>query len=252
MKIVAFASAAGGSGRTSVVAALTVLLAQRALPVVSIELDAQNLLGTFLGLSQAPALGFSRQVLEKADPWKGTTYRSGEGALFVPFGAVTPRERLAFEAAVDAEPQWLSHRLAQIDLPAHGIVLLDTARSPDPLAAQALACADQVLWVTRPDSLAVAALAGCLDKEPEGRGFRVLVNGLHPAYALQKDVLVMLRARIGSACLLDVRIHQDESVPGAYALGEPCTQAYPQSQASHDYYELADWLCGSLGLVEGL
>ncbi|TAM87070.1 MAG: cellulose synthase operon protein YhjQ [Candidimonas sp.] len=244
MKIVAFVSVCGGVGKTSLVSALAVLLARAAQPVVVVELDPQNVLGTFLGLARAPATGLASRALDGGSPWRGATYRSADGVLFVPFGDLDADRLLDLEGRLAADPGWLSAHIAQIDLPDHGMVLLDAARFPGTLAALAMRSAHEVICVTRPEPVACAALLRFADAQRcANRAFRILANGVHPARPLHYDVLALLRARLGRERVMTPRVHEDASIPESYAKGQYCFDACPRSQAAHDLRELADWLC---------
>jgi cellulose synthase operon protein YhjQ len=244
MRVVAFVSVCGGVGKTSLVSALAVLLARRGLSVVAMELDPQNVLGTFLGLAQPPVTGFAVRMLEGGNPWRNSTYRDADGVIFVPFGNLDVDGLLDFENRLAANPDWLATHVGQIDLPDSGFVLLDAARFPGMLAAQAIRCADQVVCVTRPEPLACAALARFADAlDRASRRFGILANGVHPAHPLHYDVLALLRARLGDGLLMALRVHEDMSIPESYARGRHCFDEHPQSQAAHDLHELANLLC---------
>lgn len=243
MKIIALTSTCGGAGKTTLAASMAVLLARRQVPAVAIELSAQNMLGTFLGLPDVPLNGLLAHALGQREPWHAATYRNEDGVLFVPFGRAGTEDFVGFDAALACDPDWLADRLRLIDLPEHAVVLLDAACLPDVKARQALHCADLALCVTRPEPLANASLVQHLDALRLGsRAFRIVVNGVSPAHPLHYDMLTMLRARVGSDIVLPLRIHLDSVVPESYAHGVHCFDFAPHSQASHDLQGLANWL----------
>lgn len=243
MKTIAITSTCGGVGKTTLVASLAVLLARRQLPVVVVELSAQNLLGTLLGLPDVPSEGLLAHALDQHGPWHDSTYRNDEGVIFVPFGAADVVDSVAFDAALADDPEWLADNLRKIDLPADGVALLDATCLPDVRAIQAIHCADLVLCVTRPEPLANASLAqyAHIMREDSGR-FRIVANGVSPAHPLHYEMLTMLRACVGADILLPLRIHLDDSVPESYARGAYCFDIAPHSQASHDLQGLGNWL----------
>lgn len=245
MKTVALVSVAGGTGRTTLTAALAVLLARRQRQVVVVEMDEQNMLGTLLGLRGMPEQGLATHALRRDGPWHKSTYRSNEGVLFAPFGMLKPDALLAFDQLLEQQPDWLERSLREISLPDEGIVLIDTARFPSIRAVQAVRCADLVLCVTRPDPYGCALLATNFEiLQGASKVLKVLSNGVYPARQLHHDVLTMLRARIGSEALLPHRVHLDEVVPEAYARGGYFFDDVPHSQTSHDLQGLANWLAG--------
>jgi cellulose synthase operon protein YhjQ len=243
MKTVAIISVAGGTGKTTLTAALAVLLARRHHAVVAVEMDEQNMLGTLLGLRGVPANGLATHALSQDEPWHTSTYRSNEGVLFVPFGAVQPDMQLSFDTLLGQHNDWLGSSLREISLPDNGIMLIDTARFPGEKALQAVRCADLVLCVVRPDPYGCVLLATHFDVlRRYSKVLKVLGNGVYPARQLHHDVLAMLKGRIGADALLPQRVHLDEVVPQAYARGGYFFDDAPHSQTSHDLQGLASWL----------
>lgn len=248
MKTVALVSTAGGAGRTTLTAALAVLLARRSRPVAALDLDPQNMLGVHLGLDTFARLGIGHAVIGQAGPWTGNTWRNAEGVLFAPHGETTLAERAAYEARLAAEPQWLADVLAMIDFPAHGVALVDTARLPSYQAEQALRSADLTLCVTPPEPAACATLARRFPSlRDSARNVKVVVNRLNPAREMQRDALSLLRAAVGDALELAHRVHFDAAVPDSLARGTWIFDDVPHSQASHDLHGLANWLDAWLG-----
>jgi len=243
MKTVAIISVTGGAGKTTLTAALAVLLARRHRPVVAVELDEQNILGTFLGLRKIPSNGLATHTLSRDAPWHASTYRSNEGVMFVPFGAVDADAHLSFDSLLGQRADWLGNCLREISLPADGIVLIDTARFPSEKALQAVRCADLVLCVARPDPHGCVLLATHFDVlQRNSKTLKVLSNGVYPARQLHHDAIALLKNRIGAETLLSQRVHLDEVVPQAYAHGGYFFDDAPHSQTSHDLQGLANWL----------
>lgn len=141
MKTIAVTSTTGGAGRTTLCAALAVLLARRGRPVVAVDFDPQNLLGASLGLDTLAETGLAQTLLGDDSPWHAQTWRSADGVLFVPYGHVDAAGMAACEATLAADPQWLARALGEIALPATGVLLIDTARCPSQHAEHAIRCA---------------------------------------------------------------------------------------------------------------
>ncbi|MBN3837751.1 cellulose biosynthesis protein BcsQ, partial [Burkholderia sp. Ac-20344] len=220
MKTIAITSTTGGAGRTTLTAALAVLLARRGRPVVAVEFDAQNLMGATLGLDSLAEHGLAQSVLGGAEPWHAHTWRSADGVLFVPYGHVDAAGAAACDARLTADPAWLSRALDDIALPADGVVLIDTARYPSAQAEQAIRRADLTLVVVPPEPTACATTAARLAALRAGGGdLQIVVNRLNPARDMQRDALAMLRAVAGPATILEQRIHVDAAVPEALARG---------------------------------
>ncbi len=243
MKTVVLVSTAGGAGRTTLTAALAVLLARRSRPVAAVDLDPQNMLGAYLGLDTFARDGLGQAMSGRIPAWRGNTWRNADGVLFAPHGETTSAERMAYEARLAAEPRWLAQALAQIDFPPHGVALVDTARLPSQQADQAVRAADLVLCVTPPEPAACATLARRFSVlRSSAATVKVVVNRLNPAREMQRDALALLRAAVGDALELAHRVHFDASVPDSLARGGWIFDDAPHSQASHDLHGLANWL----------
>lgn len=243
MKTIALTSTTGGAGRTTLAAALAVLLARRGRPVVAVEFDAQNLMGATLGLDTLAEHGLAHGLLGGAEPWHAHTWRNADGVLFVPYGQVDAAGAAACDARLAADPAWLSRALDEIALPADGVVLIDTARYPSPQAEQAIRRADLTLVVVPPEPVACATTAARFGALRAGRGeLQIVVNRLNPARDMQRDALAMLRAVAGPASMLEQRIHVDAAMPEALARGSWIFDDAPYSQASHDLNGVANWV----------
>lgn len=243
MKTVALVSTVGGAGRTTLTAALAILLARRGRPVVAIDLDPQNMLGAHLGLNTFARAGLGQAMAGQAEPWRGHTWRNAEGVLFAPHGETTLAERTAYEVRLDVEPRWFADALAQIDFPPRGVALVDTARLPSQQATQAVASANLVLCVTPLEPAACATLARRLPALREAaKEVKVVVNRLNPARGMQRDALALLRAAASGALELAHRVHFDAAMPDSLARGGWIFDDAPHSQASHDLSGLTNWL----------
>ena len=243
MKTVALISTVGGAGRTTLTAALAVLLARRGRPIAAVDLDPQNMLGVHLGLDTFAQAGIAHAMTGGVKPWQGHTWRNVEGVLFAPHGQTTLAERTAYEARLATEPGWLADALAQVDFPPSGVALIDTARFPSQQAVQAVRAAQLVLCVTPPEPAACATLAHSFTNLREtARTVKVVINRLNPAREMQRDALALLRAAVGDALELAHRVHADAAVPESLARGGWIFDEAPHSQASHDLHGLANWL----------
>jgi cellulose synthase operon protein YhjQ len=242
MKTIAIISVAGGTGKTTMTASLAVLLARHRRAVVAVEMDEQNMLGTWLGLGTFSGSGLATHAIQDG-AWHASTFRNNDGVFFVPFGAMPYEALPAFDKLLGSNAGWLADGLDEISLPEDGIVLIDAARFPGEKAMQAVRCADLVICVACPDPAGSAALAWQIALlQQHSKVLKVLLNGVYPARQLHHDVIAMLKARIGSDVLLPIRIHLDEEVPRAYARGGYFFDHAPHSQTSHDIQGLANWV----------
>ena len=235
MRTVAFVSALGGVGCTTLVAHSAALLAERGHPVVALELSAQNTLGLYLGMREQPPTGWHSAV--QAGGWLGdAALENADGVRLLAHGPCA--------APLPLAAPWLAQQLQALDVPDPTVVLLDTPPLPAPLAQQALACADVVLVVLDAAWRSVylhaslqALLAGLQPHQRVG----MVVTGVDPRSPSRRDALAQLRLQWPGQ-LLPYVLHQDEHLPQAQAQGLCVRQMAPYAQSAHDLQGIANWL----------
>jgi cellulose synthase operon protein YhjQ len=256
MKTIAIVAPVGGAGRSTTTAALASLLAGRGHAVLALECDPRNLLGLHFGLREPVARGLIDAALRpSASDWAAAGLRSDDDVLLVPWGQADglpagnnndggvddDAEAVATRCLLE-QPHWLRALLAQIDLPADGIVLIDSPAWPAPHAAQALAAADLALVLAPPEPEVCATLPRMqYAMERAALPYRVVATRVQPARQLHGDVLALLRTRLRER-LLPYQVHLDHGLPEALARGENFCRAMPHSQAAHDLQGIAAWL----------
>lgn len=213
--IVALASLVPGVGRTTLAANLASALSRRA-RCAAVDLDPKGDLAAHLGAA-ASAMPANEAPFVR---W------TSRGIGCVPFGA---------DPALALESLAASCDVALLDLPSD-------ARSDH--LQQALAEADEVLVVLRPDARSAAAvrateeLLGRVRRAWRRRRARYLVNQFDGRRRLDRDAVAQLRALLG-ARLLPVLVQQDEAVRAAFASGRPLEEVAPGSQVVADLAALA-------------
>jgi cellulose synthase operon protein YhjQ len=242
MKTVTIVSTTGGAGRSTLTAELASLLAARGHPALALECDPRNVLGFHFGMREVPDDGLGAYLdAATADAWARAGQRSDDGVLFVPWGNGGGSGNAGL-ARADASPDWLRHLLAQVDLPPHGVALVDSAPWPSPYANQAISAADLVLVLAPAQSetcLTIRRLADTL--AAQHKTVRYVATRLQPARQLHVDIVALLQAMLGQA-MLPYHVHEDSSVAEALARSESFCRSTPHSQAAHDMNGLASWL----------
>lgn len=241
MRTIAIVSTTGGAGRSTVTAALASLLTGRGHAVLALECDPRNVLGFHFGMRLPARDGLSGHLgTSPSGAWAEAGQRSDDGVLFVPWGE--PRQDDPTRALLHAGPEWLRGLLAQVDLPARGVALIDTAPWPSAHASQAITAADLVLALmpAQPEvCLTLRRLGDVL--ATLGRPCIYVATRLQPARQLHADIVTMLHATLGQA-LLPYHVHEDSGVAEAFAQGQSFCRSTPHSQAAHDLNGLASWL----------
>jgi cellulose synthase operon protein YhjQ len=249
MRCIAFVSPLGGTGQTTVVANLASLWSASGRPCLALDLCAQNSLGLHLGLAADLRAGWAPLALA-GQWWAEACLVNSAGVRFLPFGSGP--DALSAGPALDRllaqEPQWLATQLQATALEADSLVLLDVPPWPQPLAGQALACADLVVT--------------CVDASPRGARMHTLLQAqLAQARPTAAQALLATRfsPRRDSQCaalealqkqwqdrLCPHLLHEDENAGTALAASHCVTAFAPQAQSAHDLHGIANWLLARL------
>ncbi|EEA00048.1 cellulose synthase operon protein YhjQ [Burkholderia sp. H160] len=239
MKTVAIVSPVGGAGRTTLTAELASLMSARGHRTLAVECDPRNVLAMHFGLREPARAGLASYLNGASAPH--TALNTDDNVLLVPWGGDAARAGAGAHCPqLHANPGWLRELLAQVDVPADAVTLIDTPTWPCVEASQAIASAALVLAVLPPSPTACAMLerfrAGLA-----GTPCVYVINAVMPARELHVDVVALLRASLGDA-LLPYQIHADAGVPEALGHGENFCASEPGSRAAHDLQGLASWL----------
>ncbi|AIF47801.1 cellulose biosynthesis protein BcsQ [Dyella japonica] len=249
MKTIAIVSSVGGAGRTMLTASLAGLLMARKHPALAVECDPRNVLTFYCGWRTPARQGLVSHILGPADDWSDAALQTDDGVLWLPWGGARDDGRgpegetsVAVAAALYRQPAWLRDLLTRIDLPGHGVALVDTPAWPSVHATQAMAAADLVLVVLPPTPLACATLPRLRSElKALGKQAVYVANAVSPASRLHTDILALLRDTLGAE-LSAYRVHADAGIPESLARNESFVQSSPHSQAAHDMQGLATWL----------
>ncbi|QHE92703.1 P-loop NTPase [Pandoraea fibrosis] len=238
LTLIAVVSSAGGAGRSTVTAHLSMQLAQAAHPVAVLELDAQNSIGALLGLRETCGKGVLSPGVAP-DSWRSVLCDTPAGVSLLSAGRTDATTLAALGQWLQQDTGGLRRQLDALGLAAGTRVLIDTQRLPDVVAQAAMAAADLVLgvvpvtttgYVTQPDLMAASA----------GRALMV-PNLAAASSALNNDLLHLMQTRAGDA-IVPLRIHRDDAVGTAAASAQTLAAAGPGSQAALDFVHLAAWL----------
>lgn len=242
----------GGVGKTTTTANLAVVLSSThsASKVVVIDLDPQNTLRLHFDCATQDNEGVCSHAVRQL-PLIDVVHGTSSGVSCLPYGAVTEAERQAFEDLLEADSDWLSREIANLNLPDDAIILIDTPPGSTPYLKQALVCADFALLVILADAasyLTLPAMEGWVAEAQEFNPqlrFTYLLNQTDSAQSLHRDLQDILRLRLGGR-LTPVSVHRDEAVPEAMAYQQVVIDYDPHGQASHDLLRIGGWLARQL------
>jgi cellulose synthase operon protein YhjQ len=242
MKVLCVTGIGGGTGVTTVAAQLATALKAQGHPVVAFDFSPDNTLRLHFGMALGDDSGLAPQVVS-GQAWNEVAYRSANGVDFVPFGNIDASGLNHFGELLTQQPDWLSRRLDELDLPADALVVLDCPRTFGPLWLQALAAATLVLIVLAPDALSFARARANerAMRLPGNARIKYLFNGFDASRALDRDVVAVFRYELREK-LVPVLLHRDEHLREALASKRDIYEYAPSSQAAQDFSSLAQWL----------
>jgi cellulose synthase operon protein YhjQ len=225
----------GGTGVTTVLAALGQALHAQGQRVLLVECSPDQMLGLHVGLAAREADGWARAMLDGRD-WRDAAFACAPGLAVLPYGRVSAAEALQIEQALSLAPDTWNDRVpvlsAQFDwllfdlpqrLPAHAAAVNRYARCTLPLR---LACVDPASHVF-------------LQRQHDDPR-RLLANRYDPAVPVQRD-LMQLWLHAHASMLVPQPLHEDARVPAALASKQPLGQHAADALAAADVAGLALW-----------
>lgn len=252
MSVIAVVSMKGGVGKTTVTANLAAALAKKLGDgrVSVVELDPQNAMHIHLNSGDGTNKSICAQSLMHQD-WREVAQVSTFGVTVIPYGEASEHQRIAFEALLLENPDFIYKEIQRAGLDDDAVVLIDTPPGPSPYLKQAYLCADLVLVVMLADAgsyATIPAMEAWIDEmhpiNPRAKSF-YLVNQIDRSDMLNRDVWDVLLQRL-TGKVIPFGIHRDESVRDALAFQQPVMEYDAYGQASNDLARLADFLIDGL------
>jgi len=246
MKIIAFVSAKGGTGRTTLVANLGVILARAGHRVLALDCDPQNALGTHLGMSPGLRVGIAKgssssEIIEYLATQQGVV-------PYIPFGARGRDDLQQAESTLLTDSGWLLRRVLEIVPAGTELVLVDTPAGERVWTEQVLEMAHAIVGVHLPDAACFATLpvmAVMLERRCRGSALPPAVwhvlNQMEPRSELARDAELLLRQHLGER-LAPCSVPRDPVVGEAWAQQLPVALHSPMTGAVSALRELSERL----------
>lgn len=235
MPIIALSGIHGGTGTTSVAAALAWALYRSGESVLVIDFSPDNLLRLHFNMPHDQARGWAKAEMD-GEGWQQGAMEYCERLAFLPFGQITREQRAALLGRLQSSPGQWRQRLAQLrESQRFRWILLDIPGEDNAMTRQLLQCAEHLLMIINPD-------ANChvrLHQQPLPGGAHLVVNNYLLTSHLQHDIYQLWCQTL--AGLVPVMIHHDEAVAEALAAKQPVGEYRPDSTAAEEMSTLANW-----------
>lgn len=228
MSVIALQGIRGGTGTTSVTAALAWALSQLGEKVLAIDFSADNLLRLHFAMPYDSPRGWATAERD-GQGWQQGAMRYNSRLDFLPFGQLPLDERERVNC------DWQKNLTQLRNTAVYDWILLDVPAG-DPLrAAQAISMADHTLMLLQSDSQSHVRL----HQQVLPANSHYLVNQFAPGSQLQQDILLLWQQSL--LRLLPFILHRDEAMAESLAGKQPVGELHPQSKSSQDVTTLANW-----------
>lgn len=250
MKIIAFVSAKGGTGRTTIAANLGVILARTGHRVLAVDCDPQNTLGTHLGMVPGVQVG----IAEGSSSIEINEYLSEQQGVvpYIPFGSRNLEDLRQAESTLQTDSAWLPHRLYDVVPSGTEFVLIDTPAGVRVWTEHVLGIANVIVGVHLPDAACFttlpvlkAMLACRLRGDKQTPAIWHVLNQMEPQSELARDAEFLLRQHLGES-LIPCSIPRDPVFGEALAQQMPVALHNPATGAVAALRELSERLLTSL------
>lgn len=246
MNIIAFVSAKGGVGKTTVSANICTAMAREGRTVLAIDLDPQNALSLHFGYPPHLVGGLARAAVAGVN-CSEYIHQNQLGVYVLPYGRVTEEDRQSFESLLSKNPDFIQAQLKSLQLPLNTLVILDTPPGPSVYLKQALQSCNLAVVVLLADAASYATLPMidkllhqyCLSRN-DFTADAYLINQLDPSRQLNNDVRQIIESQFSDKQVL--HIHQDPRIAEALAFQQDVLEYAPNSRAAHDISSVCDKL----------
>lgn len=235
MPLVALQGIRGGSGTTSLIAALAWALQELGESVLAIDFSPDNLLRLHFNTPFELNRGWARAELDGVN-WQQGAMRYCQKLDFLPFGGLSVAEQWEIGQQSDATSAHWRDFLQQVKTSGqYRWILLDIPAGNSPLIQRQLALADSVFLLLNPDANCHARL----HQQVLPAHCHFLINNYSAASQLQEDLHQFWLQTLSG--LLPLMIHRDEALSEALAAKQPLGEYRPESLAAEEILTLANW-----------
>ncbi len=225
MAVIALQGFRGGTGTTSVTAALAWGLAQLHEKVLVIDFSPENVLRLHFGMPFTQGRGWCA-AHTAGEPWQNAAMRYHSHLDFLPYGHLSP----------DAKPasvfDWQTAITQLKNTGVYDWILIDSPAA-DPVPAQNIA--DSTVVLIHADTQSHLRL----HQHALPENGRYLLNQFIPSSQLQQDILLLWQETLPA--LIPVTLHRDEAMAESLAAKQPVGEWKDNSKISREINTLANW-----------
>lgn len=242
MAILGLQGVRGGTGVTSITAALAWALQLLGETVLAIDASPDNMLRFFFNTDVHHQDGWARALLDGRD-WRDAGLRYTQHIDLLPFGQLSAGER---ENADQLQPALgaMAEAVQQLQSQ-YRWLLLDLPNGYSPLTRELLTLCDRTLVVVHPDANSHIRL----HQQPLPANSDILINDLRVGSQLQEDLYQLWLE--SQPRILPVTIHRDEAMAECLAAKQPLGEYRQDSLAAEEVLTLAKLVPDPLFRREG-
>lgn len=234
MAILGLQGLRGGTGTTSLTAALGWALQSLGETVMIIDACPDNMLRYFFNDDIAHRDGWARALLDGKD-WRDAGLRYTSQVDFLPFGQLSVTERLNTQVLTPVLNQAVDIVQALDQKRPHHWLLIDLPHEVQPWMQPLIEACNHILTVVNPDANAHIRL----HQQVLPKHGHILINDLRIGSHVQDDIYrLWLQSQ---PRMLPVVIHRDESVAECLAAKQPLGEYRSDSLSAEEVVTLANW-----------
>ena len=234
MAILGLQGVRGGTGTTSITAALAWALQLLGETVLVVDASPDNMLRFFFNVDFSHKAGWARATIDGTD-WRDAGLRYTSHIDLLPFGQLTPGERENIDQLQPtlAPMAGIVQKLHQQG--DHRWLLIDLPDGYSPLTRSLINVCDRTLVVVHPDGNSHIRL----HQQALPVNSDILINDLRVGSQLQEDLYQLWLE--SQRRILPVTIHRDEAMAECLAAKQPLGEYRQDSLAAEEILTLANW-----------
>ena len=234
MAILGLQGVRGGTGTTSITAALAWALQLLGETVLVVDASPDNMLRFFFNVDFSHKAGWARAMID-GDDWRDAGLRYTSHIDLLPFGQLEPGEREnidQLQSMLSPMAEMVQKLHQQGD---HRWLLIDLPDGYSPLTRALINVCDRTLVVVHPDGNSHIRL----HQQALPMNSDILINDLRVGSQLQEDLYQLWLE--SQRRILPVTIHRDEAMAECLAAKQPLGEYRQDSLAAEEILTLANW-----------